>query len=504
MSNKVKTFESSRKLRYGGTAVVLTVVFIAAVIVFNLMITALSSVFGWYIDLTTDQLYGLSDMSIELLKPLEDRDDVAIRMIFCADPDELDDNMYSHYVHQLAKEYEKEFSFFSVEYVDPLVNPAAVAGYKTTSGSSITVSSVIIDAGANGYRLYNMSGFYQVSQDDGSYYSFKGERAITSVILSLTGKNPIAYFTSNHGEITTSSTLASLLTDAGFEVRDIDLTKEDIDYDNAQLVIINSPLYDFGGVYDDVNEIEKIADYFDNVGSVMVFLDPDAVTKKPLPNLSELLSEWGVSFGHSIVKDYSSAISVDGLSIVAEYEADTGTTAGSLLKSITSLENLPKAIVRNAMPIEVLWENGTKEVEQSHREVSTMLFAPASAGAYDLETGEVSYNKDGYPLLSLISDTRVIDNEYSTCYMLVCGTDEFASEKYTSSASYSNSDILYAVMKAMGKVNIPTDIDVRLLDNNNLDVTLPQANAWTIVLTVVLPLVICVIGAAVYFRRKHL
>lgn len=77
----------------------------------------------------------------------------------------------------------------------------------------------------------------------------------------MTEKNPIAYFTVNHGETTDTSTLWNLLQDAGYDVREIDLLTEDIDYIDAQLIIINGPQYDFTGIEADVNEIEKIDDF---------------------------------------------------------------------------------------------------------------------------------------------------------------------------------------------------------------------------------------------------
>ena len=58
---------NSRKLRYGGVTAALTALVIAAIILFNVVFTLLASKFTWYIDLTPDYLYTLSDAAIELI-----------------------------------------------------------------------------------------------------------------------------------------------------------------------------------------------------------------------------------------------------------------------------------------------------------------------------------------------------------------------------------------------------------------------------------------------------
>ena len=159
----------------------------------------------------------------------------------------------------------------------------------------------------------------------------------------MTEKNPIAYFTVNHGETTDTSTLWNLLQDAGYDVREIDLLTEDIDYIDAQLIIINGPQYDFTGIEADVNEIKKIDDFLDNVGSLMVFMDASARSKQSFSNLDELLYEWGISYGDSVVYDPSNCINVDGTALISNYtEEGNGAT---LTKSMRTISNVPRTTI---------------------------------------------------------------------------------------------------------------------------------------------------------------
>ena len=481
----------------------LTIVTVAAVVAVNAIFSALCGAYLWYTDMTTENLYGVSQASHDLLDHLNGTD-TQIKIIFCTTKDELEGSYYSKLVHQLALSYEKEFDFISVEYVDIIKHPGAINKYKTTAASSIKTTSVIIENGSD-FRVFKLEGFYTFAESDNSVFAFNGEKKVVSAILQMTGDNPIAYFTVGHSETTTSSKLAELFTTAGYDVRTIDLTKEDID-PSAQVVIINGPVYDFigayksDGTYSEVNEIEKIADFLDNHGNLMVFMNPSSMATQDFPELSEFLSEWGIAFNQSVIKDPNNAVSVDGYSLVATYETEG--LGASLHKSIRELETTPKTIVRYSMPIDILWSS--KSIDQSSRGVSAILTSSAEATAYSFEDENEAVGKGPFNLLTITQDVQYIDNEPYFSYVMVGGTSMFADQTYLESNAYGNADILYAAMKAMGKETVPVGIDFRLFEDNSLDITSQQANNWTIVLTAVVPALVLIGGFVVWIRRRHL
>ena len=58
----------SRKFKHGSLSVALTVVIIAAVVIINVIASALAANYSWmYIDMTSEKLYTLSDECIDLL-----------------------------------------------------------------------------------------------------------------------------------------------------------------------------------------------------------------------------------------------------------------------------------------------------------------------------------------------------------------------------------------------------------------------------------------------------
>ena len=65
-SNNKKTVSKhsifkSRKFKYGSAAIGLTAAFIAVIVAINVMFSALATNFKWYIDMTTEGLYTISD-----------------------------------------------------------------------------------------------------------------------------------------------------------------------------------------------------------------------------------------------------------------------------------------------------------------------------------------------------------------------------------------------------------------------------------------------------------
>lgn len=132
----------SRKFRYGSASVALTCMFIAAVVIINVIFTALSQKFMWYIDMTSEELYTVSDATWAALEDV----DKEVKIIFCSDPDTLEGNEYLRIVYHTALQFEERMSNISVETINIINNRSAVQKY-TTAGSSIKTYSVIVESG---------------------------------------------------------------------------------------------------------------------------------------------------------------------------------------------------------------------------------------------------------------------------------------------------------------------------------------------------------------------
>ena len=492
-------FFRTKSFRYGSTATAFTAAFIAVVVVFNIIFTALANRYMWYIDMTNEEVFTLSEATKELLSDVDEE----INIYFASEPDVLmqgDTSMYSRFVYNTALQLETEFDNIHVICKDIVKNRSFFERFRTNTATQIYTTSVIVESGEE-VQVYALQSFFTTEPEDGTVWAYSGERKFVSAILQLTSAElPIVYFTSEHGESIGDSAaeLFHLFTENGFDVRTINLAKEEIDED-ARIVIINNPRFDFiGSEADDEssNEIRKLDRFLDKFGCLMVFADPDHADR--LNNLSEFLEEWGVGFTpDTVIRDTEHSISTDGLSVVAKY--DTTTLGSSIYKDLTrNLDTLPKTISRYSMPLQILWEEGGSV--SGSRDVSSILTTYDTAEAiYD---GAVT-EEGSFHLLTLSRESRIINNEEYYSFVVVSGSSAFADSKYLLSNAYANSDILTSTMKATGREKVLADIDFKVFDDTTLDITTAQANDWTVAMTVVLPVIAAVTGLVIWVRRMH-
>ncbi|MEG2003822.1 MAG: Gldg family protein, partial [Clostridia bacterium] len=299
MKNNIK----SKKLKYGSLSIVFTIVFIVLIIALNLVVSSLADSVGLKIDLTDEQLFSLSNETDVALQVAlgEEYKTFDVTIYFLAERDiyeYYDMNFYaasgqdkSYYtrVRDLTEEYQRKYSNnIKVEFVDINKEPELANKYKNESQTALTANNIIIQ-GKYHYRIITFDSLYQRSDKDNSLYSFNGEQRLTAAILQASlAEAPVISFTTGHGE-KHDSALDEIFAATEFNVKTVDLMKENIDPKTKILVIFN-PLSDFIG-YDvnstGTNEIDKITTYMadkTNFNSLMVFVNSST---ESLPNLRE-------------------------------------------------------------------------------------------------------------------------------------------------------------------------------------------------------------------------
>lgn len=490
MDDKNSKIYKHRRLKYGSMAVALTAVCVALVIVLNAIVTGLTDKYRWYIDMTEEQLYSLSDTSTSILDEYQGLENFNIEIIFCMTKDRIEGNYYMNLIYSVARLFEEKYDYISIDFKDIKTHPSSVEQYRTNNNTKISEKSIIVTNGSES-RLFNYENFFVYDSDTGNVFALNAEYKLTSSIVQMDGNHPIAYFVEGHGEVTEKSAMFDLFEDAGFDVRTIDLTKEDFDPE-AAVCVINNPIYDYMGADATVNEIAKIDNFLDKRGNLMIFMDG---SDRDYPELDELMSEWGIKFENAVIKDFQHSLSVDGTELVADYETEG--TGASLTTDLRELTTRPKMIVNYARPVSLLFEN------HNGRETSAILKSSAerTAEAYFYDSEEAK--NDIFNLMVLSTETTVVDNEYCYNYVLAAGTSSFADDKYIDSNSYGNRDIIFAAMKTFVKKTVPMDIDFKVFEDEGLDITMAEAYRWTAVYTLFLPVVVFAVAAVVFIRRKH-
>ena len=509
-TRSLRAFFSSRRAKYGSTAVIFTTVVLVFALLFNILLTGVSENMPLTLDFSSSDIFTLSEASRALISETlpEEKPQISIR--FMMPEDQLKENEHYNMILECAKTYAEAFDNVSVEFLDILTRPADVTRYKELN-LPVDSTSVAVDCESKSrVRLIGFESCFLTREGASAYYGFDGETQFTAAIMAVCRETePVVTFTKGHGE-TVFTQLRSMFETAGYKLEDANLARGELNPDTQILVICN-PTADFSGIRGAAeggkSEIDVLKEYYNSFRDVMVFLSPDNTAE--LPELDALLEEWGVVVhrGETLTDEVQSLSNSGGKTLIASYGGNsfltdgTYTSRGSALhKSLTADGNPPMTLLMNAAPIEILKENASGE-EGDIQEDCVLV---TSENAY--LTGEDGQKESGVYTLMALSTTAGY-NETNTdevfAHVLVCGSSRFTEVAAAGDAAYGNSEIVYTAMTLMSKESAPAGIELKKFDDNTLTVTEGYAKTVLILSMTVLPGVVLICGAVVYLRRRH-
>ncbi len=497
-----KKLFSSRKFKYGSSAVIFTVVFIVFILLFNVVLSAVSSgVGGMYLDLTSKKIYTVSDMTRTALKDVT----LPVEIVFCMDSDKLDSISSMTPIKRLAENYASEFSNIKITYKDAISDQVYFDRYKTTVNDVVTQYSVIVHCPSNNMSVIcHAKDFYRLNSSTGAVFAFDGENKFTTSILRTARPTSLkAGFTTGHGEnqdLVYYPPLKSLLEENGYEVSSVDLkaidTKELNSYD---LIIICTPQSDFTGVNAEkeghVNEIAKLNSYLTgSFGNLMVYLDPSV--KESLTELREFLSEdWGVDYvAGRVLSDSAQNTSslFDNYSLLGSYTQDNG-----LDSTLNSQGAGARPLFDYAVPLKLTF------TEKGYKTVKTV--AQSSQDSVAVISSSDSEKMPSVPLMTITDYRRSYNEGEKHAYVVVSSSTNFLSVLGSElDNQFSNSDLVKLILKKMGNSNVVANIDFKVFDESALSVTNAQSKTALNILGISIPVAICIAGVAVFLKRKYL
>ncbi len=116
---------------------------------------------------------------------------------------------------------------------------------------------------------------------------------------------------------------------------------------------------------------------------------------------------------------------------------------------------------------------------------------------------------DPFKFMTITSrNSSVSDSSYMStaqnAYVLACGSLEFATAKYLDSTVYGNSDVLLSATTLMGRDAVPIGLSFKPFASFDIsDITDAEANRYTLLLTLIPPVIILGVGIFVLVRRKY-
>ncbi len=282
--SKEKMPLNKKYLRNGSYSTLLIVIFVAIVVVINMIVGKLPSKYT-QIDISDQQLYSIGNETKKVLNNL-DKDVTIYQIAQSGSEDET--------ISNLLQKYADESKHVKVELKDPVVSPKFVSEYTSDQVSS---NSLIVVCGDRN-KVVNYNDMYESTMDYNTYSyqttGFDGEGQITSAIAYVTTENlPVLYTLEGHGEKELDSTIKEDIEKANMEVKTLNLISEGSVPDDAACLLIDSPS-------SDISEDEKTAllDYLENGGKAMVFSD---YTESTLSNFAAVLENYGVKAADGIV-----------------------------------------------------------------------------------------------------------------------------------------------------------------------------------------------------------
>ena len=282
--SKEKMPLNKKYLRNGSYSTLLIVIFVAIVVVINMIVGKLPSKYT-QIDISDQQLYSIGDETKKVLNNL-DKDVTIYQIAQSGSEDET--------ISNLLQKYADESKHVKVELKDPVVSPKFVSEYTSDQVSS---NSLIVVCGDRN-KVVNYNDMYESTMDYNTYSyqttGFDGEGQITSAIAYVTTENlPVLYTLEGHGEKELDSTIKEDIEKANMEIKTLNLISEGSVPDDAACLLIDSPS-------SDISEDEKTAllEYLENGGKAMVFSD---YTESTLTNFAAVLENYGVKAADGIV-----------------------------------------------------------------------------------------------------------------------------------------------------------------------------------------------------------
>ena len=489
--SKKKRKLNTKKLQYGGLSIVLTVVFIAVLVLANAGVTFLTNRFDLKADISAAGYYQISEQTETMLKNLSEPVTCYILM---SERDVEASEPYS-VASEFLRRYENlSDGMFTVEYVDTYTNPAFMNQFdendKVSTGSFIMKSD-------KRYRVCSLYDLYEISNkydDNGNittqYISgFEADETFASMLHYVTtGQLPTVVFLTGHGE-TYGEDFRALFDDNNFEVTEVSLMLEDIP-SGTDILIISAPYTDYTD-----EEIQKLDNYFiKDYGKAMIFM---AYNAPELPNLEAYFTEWGVQYTNTLVLSPDHFFGIPQNIVPSIKKTD--------LSDTMSYSSTSYVVAPSSRAINVLWD------ERSSRSTTV-----------ELQTQDADYAKVislDNPITSVAKADGDLDGPFNICVqsqywewinnrsyyarILFFGSPVIAADGPMEYTMLYNKQYISAAIKYLTPDSNAVSLTARDMTSSEMVVLQEQANVVLIALVVVLPLLVLILGVVVWLRRRN-
>lgn len=502
MKKNFKSFLNSRKFKYGSVSTALTVVFIAVVVIINVIFSLLSDTYSWKMDLTANELYSISMESEQIVRS-QTKDNKITFTVMC------EEGSFPDPYGEIIKRYANLSSNIELKYVDPVKNPMILDSF----GEEFDVQAYSVVVQCNGRtRVIDPS---EMDEYDEEYYQQYGQYVVTSytleerlssAILYVTKEDiPLTYFVTGHGE-SGYEELMALMANGGTDVKEITLDefKKNTDFDGkARTIVVCGPTKDFSR--QDIKMLDAfLQNDYNYERNLFYFAAPEAGA---LPNLHAYLQEnWEIKVDQNLILEGdaycapgytqnpseiplylktsyndSAAIGVEEMTVAVNKECVVP-YAGSL-----QIVDDPKNIVEAdelLVTSEDSWAKSTKNLNEGY--------------------GKTKNDKTGpFCVAAIATKSTVTNNVNVESHVFVSGSTMMLGESYMKEKG--NSEYLHKIYQIMvDETELEIGGAIKYAADESMDIDQEKAQLLYILIIAVIPCICLLIGAIVFIRRRFL
>ena len=426
------------------------------------------------VDLTAEQIYSLSEQSLNVAAQVEE--DVRVKAFYPGGD-------YAP-ARDLLDLYRLRNGRISFEFVDPDRDPQIAQQYEVSAygdfqnpmtGEAFRYGTVVLEMGDRSERIEKQSEPLR-------------EEDITNALTKLVkGEAKTIVFIEGHGEKRIDETDRSGLDIArnalekeNYTVRTLNLVQEGAVPEDASLLVVAGPSSE-----PFAEELDMIGEYLDGGGSVLILLDPP-----PTPGLEDFLKQWSIEVGGNFIVDASGVGRLFGagptIPMVASYTNHRITERFNVMTFFPLARSVsPAADAAEGIVVDKLLETN----EQSWGETT-------------LDAAEVSFDEgtdmEGPVSLAVVA-TKDLGEDRKT-RLVVYGDSDFASNGYFE--SQGNGNLFLNTVSWLAEDESFIAIRPKQPEDRRLTLTDAEGRLSLYVSIVLLPLSILVAGTFVWVKRR--
>lgn len=486
-----KNIFKSKKFKYGGFSVIVSIIFIVAIILVNVVTTLAADKFNVKADLTENKLYSVEDSTKDYIMGLKD-DKVTITI---TSPEETLKSGYIYYsqTNEIVKLIASLNDNITLNYVDLVTNPSFASKF---SSETIREYQIIIQSEKTGrYKVLTDADYLNVTYN--AYYtaieSVEGnaEQAVTSAIMSVTDVDPVKVAVITGYNETVNASFQNLLETNAYILESVNITLTDKISPDYDIVFI------FGATADYSNaDITKLETWLDNGGKFnkdLVYFASTAMGSSP--NLDAFLAEWGIKVEKGTIYQTNTDYA---------YETDPLLQQVSIMDSAyaDTVNNSFVVFANNIVPVTAMWE-GSGNIE-------TKVLAESFDGAYirpsDAADSWKPSGADGKGKWAFAVDSSKVmyeGTEESSSHIVAIGSMEMLSNSYLFSSQLQNSQFIMNIFNTLCGKNEGITLTPKTFEFTPFDITAAQSNILAVIFIGIVPVGIVVGGIVIWVRRKH-